>query len=369
MKGYLVLEDGSYYEGTLFGHISSEIGEIVFNTSMTGYEEIVTDPSYSGQVVVMTYPLIGNYGVNEEDNQHEKSFVKGLVVRECNEHYSHWRGKKNLNDYLKEQKITGIKDIDTRALTKKIRNLGTMSAQIIQYEDNIEKCAQSLKVHKLDNYIESVTAKEAYVIPVENSQYKVAVMDFGVKKNILSSLIDSSVELKVFPGTANYKEIMTYKPDALLLSNGPGDPSQMGNTVEEIKKFIGQLPILGICLGHQLLSIALGGKTKKLKYGHRGGNHPVKDIKKDRIFITAQNHGYVVEKESLDLEAIDITHYSVNDMSIEGIEHKKYMIKSVQYHPEASPGPQDSDYIFKEFINMIEGFKNEKYEENSYEEK
>lgn len=353
MKGYLVLSDGSFYEGTVFGDLSSEMGELVFNTSMTGYQEIMTDPSYYGQIVMMTYPLIGNYGVNDFDYQNKQSFIRGFVVRECNEFFSHWQGNKTLNDYLIEHGVIGIKDIDTRALTKKIRSLGTMKAKIITEKAAIGQCVSALNEQEILNHVMGVTTQSAYHVSAEHSKYKVAVMDFGIKKNMIKTFNNMGVDLKVFPAFTTFEEIMAYKPDGLFLSNGPGDPKDLVIVVEEIKKFFGKLPIFGICLGHQLLSLAYGGNTEKLKYGHRGGNHPVKDIKKDRVFITAQNHGYVVVEASLNLEEIEVTHYNVNDLSIEGLRHKKLPIMSIQYHPEASPGPTDSEYIFNEFVEMM----------------
>ncbi|MBN2898459.1 MAG: glutamine-hydrolyzing carbamoyl-phosphate synthase small subunit [Clostridia bacterium] len=359
MTGYLILADGSYFEGTLFGYTKSEIGEIVFNTSMTGYQEIITDPSYYGQIVILTYPLIGNYGANDIDCQHEQSFVKGLVVRECNEHMAHWRSNKTFNDYLIEHQVMGIKDIDTRALTKKIRSIGTMNAVIVQTLEDYEWIVATLKDHTISNHVASVTTKVPYELGTHQIKYKVAVMDFGIKKNILKSLVDRGLEVKVFPAFATYEEVMAFEPDGLFLSNGPGDPDELTSVIEELKKFYNKVPIFGICLGHQLLSLALGGKTEKLKYGHRGGNHPVKDIAKDKVFITAQNHGYVVVEDSLNLDEIEVTHYNVNDDSIEGIKHKTMPIISVQYHPEASPGPLDSGYIFDEFVTLINQCKGE----------
>ncbi len=353
MKGYLVLSDGSFYEGTIFGDSKSEVGELVFNTSMTGYQEIMTDPSYYGQIVMMTYPLIGNYGVNDVDHQNDRSFIKGLVVRECNEFFSHWRGNKTLNDYLIEHQVIGIKDIDTRALTKKIRNIGTMKAKIIKDKSTMTQCIAELRGTDITDHVAHVTTKEAYEVFVESPRYKVAVMDFGIKKNMINAFIDRNIELKVFPAYASHDEIMAYEPDGLFLSNGPGDPEELVPVVSEIKSFFGKLPIFGICLGHQLLALAYGARTEKLKYGHRGGNHPVKDIKKERVYITAQNHGYVVVENSLNLERVEITHYNVNDLSIEGLKHREFPIMSIQYHPEASPGPVDSDYIFSEFVELL----------------
>lgn len=353
MKGYLVLGDGSIYEGTLFGDLKSEGGELVFNTSMTGYQEIITDPSYYGQIVVMTYPLIGNYGVNQCDHQHDQSFVKGFVVRECNEFYSHWKSDRSMNDYLKEHKIIGIKDIDTRALTKKIRDVGTMEAQIIKEASEIDACIASLQTKVTRNHVAAVTTEKAYTVAVDSPKYKVAAFDFGIKKNMLQALKSREIEVKVVPAFSTFEEVMDYAPDGLFLSNGPGNPEDLQGLVKEIKKFFGLLPIFGICLGHQLLAHCYGGETEKLKYGHRGGNHPVKDISKDRVYITAQNHGYVVVEDSLDLERVEVTHYNVNDLSIEGLKHKDLPIMSIQYHPEASPGPVDSDYIFDEFLELM----------------
>lgn len=353
MKGFLVLKDGSVYEGTLFGDLNSQMGELVFNTSMTGYQEIMTDPSYYGQIVVMTYPLIGNYGINRFDQQHEKAMVKGFVVREGNEFYAHWRSDRSLNDYLVEHGIIGIKDIDTRALTKKIRNYGTMPAQIVRDESEIEATIEALKGYSNKGYVAQVTTEEPYTETVDAPKFKVAVMDFGIKRNILDSLKKRDLELKVFPAFTKVEEILAYEPDGLFLSNGPGDPEELEVVISELEKVLGKIPIFGICLGHQLLTLAMGGRTEKLKYGHRGGNHPVKDILKDRVYITAQNHGYVVVEDSLDKEQIEVTHYNVNDLSIEGIRHKSLPIISVQYHPEASPGPLESDYIFDEFVDMM----------------
>lgn len=358
MKGYLVLSDGIIFEGTLFGDLKSEIGELVFNTSMTGYQEIITDPSYYGQIVIMTYPLIGNYGVNNEDHQHDKPTIKGLVVREVNESFSNWRGENTLESYLSLHQVIGIKDVDTRALTKHLRNHGSMTGRIIKESDDMKSCLKALEVHHFSEHVKAVTTEKAYILQPHVEMFKVAVIDFGIKKNILEALKHRNLSLKVFPAFSTYEEIMAFGPDAVFLSNGPGDPESLTSVIQETKKFFGEIPVFGICLGHQILALALGGKTEKMKFGHRGGNHPVKDIKRDKIFITAQNHGYVVVNESLNDAMIEITHFNVNDDSVEGMKHKVLPILSVQYHPEASPGPLESSYIFDDFLEMIKSHKN-----------
>lgn len=352
MKGYLVLEDGTLFEGNILGGGKSRMAEVVFNTGMTGYEEIITDPSYFGQIVVLTYPMIGNYGVSQEDRQSSSPKVSGLIVREMNKDYFNWRASGNLEDYLAENDIIALESVDTRALVKYIRNKGTMIGIIVSEAELENIDVKDLEAFQFKYDLKDVSTPEPYVIG--SGCKKVAVLDFGIKKNILDSLAARNVELKVFPAHASCEEIIAYQPDGVFLSNGPGDPSDYMDVIETVKQLIGKLPIFGICLGHQLLCIALGGETKKLKYGHRGSNHPVKDLNKDKIIITSQNHGYVVDDESLKGLDAEVTHYSVNDDSIEGIKHKTYPIFSVQYHPEASPGPGDSSYLFDQFIEMME---------------
>ena len=358
MKGFLVLKDGSQYEGELFGALFSRVGEVVFNTSMTGYQEVLTDPSYFGQVVVMTYPLIGNYGVHPDDEQSEKPMVRGLVVREKVDDYSHWRGNESLDAYMTRHGIIGISGIDTRALTRKLRSQGTVPGMIVADLDSLEEVKQELNRYDVKGYVDEVTTKKPYVItPKEPCGLKAAVMDFGVKRGILKSLVARGVELHVFPARSTAEEVLACNPDGVLLSNGPGDPSELGEIVAVVKEIIGKKPVFGICLGHQILTHAFGGTTEKLIYGHRGGNHPVKDLIHNHIVITAQNHGYVTVPESLDMTQIEITHLNVNDGSVEGMRHRHLPIFSVQYHPEASPGPRDSDLLFDQFVTMMKEAK------------
>ncbi len=369
MKGYLVLEDGFVLEGKLFGSIEKSIGEVVFNTGMTGYEEIITDPSYFGQMVILTYPIIGNYGINLEDIQSVGPQIKGLIVREFVGNYSNWRGKMTLSEYLESHKIIGIEQLDTRALVKHIRDKGTMIGVIVT-EDVYKAVDGDLK--KLftekdslvsgEALLEAVSTKESYTMDIatEANDYKVAVLDFGIKRNILESLAHRTGQVKVFPAFTSYEEVMAYEPDGIFLSNGPGDPEDYRSVVEVVKQLLDSKPVFGICLGHQLIALAIGAKTQKLKFGHRGSNHPVKDLDLNKVMITSQNHGYVVVKETLEPLPVTVTHLNVNDGSIEGLKHNNKPVFSVQYHPEASPGPGDSAYLFDQFIAMMEETKNAK---------
>lgn len=352
MKGYLVLADGSCYQGQLFGYLNAEPGELVFNTAMTGYQEIMTDPSYYGQIVVMTYPMIGNYGTNGKDNQNDKAMIRGLVVKEMNTDHDHWKSENSLQDYMMAQKVLGISGIDTRALTKKIRNHGTLMAQIVTSSEDIEACYEKLKVHQIKDHVANVTSKQAYHIAVNDPIGKVALLDFGVKKNIIESLLKRKIEVVVLPAASTVETILSYKPDGVLLSNGPGNPNDLTEIIKHVKAISSIKPTLGICLGHQLLALAYGGHVEKMKFGHRGGNHPVKDLVKNQIIITAQNHGYVVASDSL-MSEMHVTQLNVSDQTIEGMQHKSLPIMSVQYHPEASPGPTDAAYIFDEFIQWL----------------
>lgn len=358
MKGFLVLEDGFALEGELFGCKDKSIGEVVFNTGMTGYEEIITDPSYYGQMVILTYPIIGNYGINLEDIQSGKPQINGLIVREFVEEFSNWRGKMTLSSYLDSHGIVGIHKLDTRALVKHIRDKGTMigvivkESQYIKAKDNIQLLFEEKNIlAQGEELLKAVSTEISYPMSVNK---KVAVLDFGIKRNILESLANRGLELTVFPAFTGVDEILKTNPDGIFLSNGPGDPEDYKSVIEVVKSLMGVKPIFGICLGHQLIALALGAKTEKLKFGHRGSNHPVKDLILNKVMITSQNHGYVVVDSSLEGIDVTITHKNVNDNSIEGLRHNSIPVFSVQYHPEASPGPGDSTYLFDQFLKMME---------------
>ena len=349
MKAKLILEDGTIFEGKSFGYLNESVGEVVFNTSMTGYGEVLTDPSYYGQIVTMTYPLIGNYGINLEDVESRGVNVKGFIVREKSDNPNNFRCEMDIDTYLKQNKVIGLEGIDTRALTKILRNNGTMKG-IITLENNATLEDVVSKIGKFSNTeaVMTVTRKEKEYI--KGNGPKVAVMDFGVKENILRSFKARGCDLVVLPATTTAEEILNENPDLIFLSNGPGDPEDLDDVIENIKQLIGKKPIAGICLGHQLLALALGGKTARLKFGHRGGNHPVKDLEDGKVYITSQNHGYYVSQMP---ENMKITHINLNDNTVEGMRHSELPIYSVQYHPEACPGPKDNDYIFDKFLELI----------------
>jgi len=357
----LYLEDGTFFMGKAPVILGESSGEVVFNTSMTGYQEILTDPSYAGQIVVMTYPLIGNYGVNAEDVESCKIHVKGFVVKELCRHHSNFRAQKSLMDYLKENHIVTIEGVDTRALTKHLRVAGAMRGIISTQELDPKKFAQKMKqVPSMagSDWVKEVVPDKPYIWePGKKYQFKVAVIDCGTKRNILRILSGLGCEAHVFPATAKPEEIRIIKPDGLFLSNGPGDPAALPYVVKTVQAFIGKLPIFGICLGHQILGLALGGKTYKLKFGHHGANHPVKDLINDRISITSQNHGFCVDIKSLNQKEIEVTHINLNDQTVEGLRHKKYPLFSIQYHPEAAPGPHDAQYLFERFIELMKNKK------------
>lgn len=348
MKAKLILENGMEFEGRAFGYTEEAIGEVVFNTSMTGYQEILTDPSYYGQIVTMTYPLVGNYGLNLEDLESDTPKVKGFIVREKCDLPNNWRCEMNLDSYLKLHKVMGLEQIDTRALTKVLRNNGTMKGIITTREISLDDAKALMNNFSNKKAVNNVTTKEKYV--VEGKGHHVAIMDFGIKSNIIRNFIKRDCKLTVFPAETSYKEILEVNPDLVFLSNGPGDPEDLTGVIENIKQLVDKKPIAGICLGHQLLCIALGGKTGRLKFGHRGANHPVKDLEENKIFITSQNHGYVVREMP---ENTEVTHINVNDSTVEGMRNKKHKVFSVQFHPEACPGPQENQYLFDKFLDLI----------------
>ncbi|HEY8892300.1 MAG TPA: carbamoyl phosphate synthase small subunit [Clostridium sp.] len=348
MKGKLILENGIIFEGNIFGYLGESVGEVVFNTGMTGYQEILTDPSYYGQIVTMTYPLIGNYGINLEDVESKSPKVKGFIVREKCDYPNNFRCEMDLEGYLKQNKIIGLEGIDTRALTKMLRNNGTMKGIIATTDLSQSEIDEKLTSFNNSDAVMNVTSKECYTI--EGTEQHVAIVDFGIKENILRSFKHRNCKLTIFPADATGEEILKVNPDLIFLSNGPGDPEDLQEVIKMLKEIIGKKPIVGICLGHQLLALALGGKTEKLKFGHRGCNHPVKDIEENKVYITSQNHGFYVSTLPKDME---VTHVSVNDGTIEGMRHKNLPIFSVQFHPEACPGPKDIDVIFDKFLSLI----------------
>jgi carbamoyl-phosphate synthase small subunit len=351
----LLLDDGKLFKGTTFGATGQSIGEVCFNTGMTGYQEILTDPSYAKQIVTMTAPHIGNYGVNSEDIESEKIQISGFVIKEESTFPSSWRSEMSLGDYLRKQNIVGIKNIDTRALTRHLRDNGAMNGIISSIKDNKNKLTSKLKsspsMTGLD-LAKIVSTKNIYDWS-DKGEYRVAAIDFGIKRNILRLLEEFNCQVTVFPANATAKDILSFDPDGVFLSNGPGDPAAVEYGIETVKQILGEKPIFGICLGHQILAIALGAKTFKLKFGHRGINHPVKNMVEKTIEITSQNHGFAVDLESLPKNVIS-THINLNDNTSAGIESIDYPAFSVQYHPESSPGPHDSRYLFKKFIRMMD---------------
>lgn len=351
MKGKLILEDGSVFHGELLNEVKAT-GEVVFNTGMTGYQEILTDPSYCGQIVTLTYPMIGNYGTADLFNQSRRPFVSGFIVSEICDEPSNWQMQGTIREFLTENDIPCLYGVDTRAITRKIRSAGTMKGIIVPEtasEDEIKVCMDvPLKVE----VVKEVTTSEIY--KMENDGPSVVVMDFGIKQNILNSLHRIGCNLTVVPAHTTAEEVLALNPDGIFLSNGPGDPKILTDIIANVKKLIGQKPIFGICLGHQLLSLALGADTYKLKFGHRGSNQPVKNLRTGRVHISSQNHGYAVDEKSMENLPVDVTHRAVNDGTVEGMHHKDLPIFSVQYHPEASPGPDDNTYLFDEFWAMLQ---------------
>ncbi len=386
MRAILALEDGRHFIGESFGAIGSTVGEVCFNTSMTGYQEVLTDPSYRGQIVSMTYPEIGNYGVNALDQESREPHVRGFVIEELSPVSSNWRSSGTLDDYLKRFQIPGIQGIDTRALTRHLRDKGAMkgclSSEDISVEEAVRRAVEGDGVIGMD-YVKEVTPAAAFdwdpddtlsrkwtIIKGDGenteiseggevfeklapSKHFIVAYDFGMKLNILRRLRQEGFKVRVVPADTSASEVLAMKPDGVFLSNGPGDPAALGYVHESIRGLMGKTPIFGICLGHQMLGYAFGGKTFKLKFGHRGGNQPVKDLRTGKVTITSQNHGFAVDAESLPAN-IEVTHINLNDGTVEGMRHKELPIFSVQYHPEAAPGPNDASYFFEQFANLID---------------
>ena len=354
MKAFLILEDGTVFQGVSIGSTREIISEIVFNTSMTGYLEVLTDPSYAGQAVVMTYPLIGNYGICYKDMESLKPWPDGYIVRELSRVASNFRSEDSIQNFLEKHDIPGICGIDTRALTKILREKGTMNGMITTNEKyNLEETIARIKEYHCKGVVKRVSCKEKRVL--EGNGFKVALMDFGAKDNIAHSLQKRGCEVTIYPAFTLAEEILATKPDGIMLSNGPGDPKECVSIIQEIKKlYQSDIPIFAICLGHQLMALATGADTYKMKYGHRGGNHPVKDLETGRVYISSQNHGYVVDVENLDSTIAEPSFVNVNDGTNEGLHYLGKNIFTVQFHPEACPGPQDSNFLFDRFIKMME---------------
>jgi carbamoyl-phosphate synthase small subunit len=361
MKAILALEDGRTFEGRAFGSVGETSGEVVFNTSMSGYQEILTDPSYAGQIVVMTYPHIGNYGVNTDDEESRKPFVEGFVAREFSALTSNWRAQEPLEDYLKRHSIVGISEIDTRAVVRHIRIRGALRGIISSVDLEPERLVRkALEIPSMNgrDLASTVSCMSPYPwrrldASGDRRRFSVVAYDYGIKWNILNSLSRSGCDVTVVPGATPAEDVLRMRPDGVFLSNGPGDPEPLQYAVSTIRRLLGRVPVFGICLGHQLMAIALGGRTFKLKFGHRGGNQPVKNLLTGRVEITAQNHGFAVDPESMDPGRIELTHINLNDRTLEGLRHRDLPAFSVQYHPEASPGPHDSQYLFDEFNRLM----------------
>ncbi|MDQ6808818.1 MAG: glutamine-hydrolyzing carbamoyl-phosphate synthase small subunit [Verrucomicrobiota bacterium] len=379
MRAILALEDGRIFEGESFGATGTRVGEICFNTSMTGYQEVVTDPSYRGQIVAMTYPLIGNYGTNGLDQESRSPHVRGFVIEELSEIPSNWRSEASLEDYLRRWEIPGVQNIDTRALTRHLRERGAMKAcltsDLATAREAVDAAIAGEGVDGMD-FVREVTAPSAYRWDADDKlsacwsvasgnasevttqalpaiRHEIVAYDYGIKENILRRLRQNGFGVTVVPATATAEEVLAKNPDGVFLSNGPGDPAALGYAHESIRGLMGKKPIFGICLGHQVLAYACGGKTFKLKFGHRGGNQPVKDLRTNKVAITSQNHGFAVDPESLPRQ-IEVTHINLNDGTVEGMRHRELPIFSVQYHPEAAPGPHDAAYFFAQFAELID---------------
>jgi carbamoyl-phosphate synthase small subunit len=356
MQARLLLEDGTLFTGQGFGAEGGSVGEVVFNTGITGYQEVLSDPSYCGQIVTMTFPLIGNYGINRDDFESIRPYIHGFVVRRHETVPSNWRAQYTIDQLLKEYGIVGISDIDTRMLTRILRQHGTMKGILTTGNEREEELRERLGTTSLlRDQVARTSTKSVFSSPGEKE--RIVLVDYGAKSGILRELTKRGCDVIVVPQDVTADEIHRLHPDGIQLSNGPGDPKDVPHAVETIRQLLGKYPIFGICLGHQLFALACGADTDKLKFGHRGGNHPVKELASGRCFITSQNHGYTVKEESVAVTDLEVTHINNNDKTIEGLKHKRYPAFSVQYHPEASPGPYDSSYLFDRFLEMIRDYK------------
>ena len=377
MEAILALEDGQIYRGRGFGTSGERAGEVVFNTSLFGYQEILTDPSYAGQIIILTYPHIGNYGTNPNDVESAQAFAEGLVVRELSQMSSNWRASEEVSDYLVRINVPAISHIDTRALVRRLREFGSMRGVLSTADQNAERLVAKAKASPPmvgRDLASGVTTRAPYdwrepcvrifdkgSVPSPTgrgsaTRFRVVAYDFGIKQNILRQLVEKGCLVTVVPASTPAEEVLARKPDGVFLSNGPGDPEPLEYATQNIRKLIGRVPIFGICLGHQVLGLALGGKTFKLKFGHHGANHPVMNLATRKIEITAQNHGFVVDPDSLKVSEIELTHMNLNDYTLEGLKHKSLPLFGVQYHPEASPGPHDSQYLFDDFLALMRQF-------------
>lgn len=352
-KIYICLANGDVFAGKSFGASGEVTGELVFTTGMGGYIETLTDPSYYGQIVMQTFPLIGNYGFIDEDMECEKSAVKAYVVREFCEAPSNFRCNETLEAYLKKNNIVGVYDVDTREITKIIREYGVMNAVITTNPDSVDM--EKLKTYRVENAVKSVSPEKPYMSAADEHKYNVVLIDYGTKRNIVRELNKRGCNVAVVPYSTKADDILSLNPDGIMLSNGPGDPEENTEAIEELKKLVGKKPIFAICLGHQLLALSQGGTTSKLKYGHRGVNQPVKNLETGRTFISSQNHGYAVENDSVEAAGGVITYINANDGTCEGVDYKDKQAFSVQFHPEACSGPHDTRFIFDKFINMMGG--------------
>jgi len=354
MNGILYLEDGTVYHGKGFGGKGTAIGELVFNTSMTGYQEILTDPSYAGQIITMTYPLIGNYGVNKNQSESSKIYAQGLVVKSVSDHPSSYMSENTVDHLLKTMGVVGVSAVDTRSITRKIRNQGALKCVITNEELSISELEIFLgKALEKEDWMKDVGTKKP--IHISGTGPKIALVDFGAKSNIVRNLMKRGCDITILPHDVSYEEIINLRSHGVMLSNGPGNPKAAVEAIDTVKKIIEKIPTFGICLGHQILALAVGGDTYKMKYGHRGGNHGVYDIEQDKAYITSQNHGFAVDVDSALNKGMIITHLNLNDKTVEGLKHKELPAFSVQFHPEGAPGPTDSEYLFEKFMTLVKG--------------